>query len=321
MKPFAPQDIDKSEHRARILVFGNEKGGCGKSTLAMHVAIGLLRLGFSVGSIDLDSRQGSFSRYLRNRFDTVRRLEGDVHGLEGMSPTHIRFMPSGSDADKGTRRNLHAGTFLTGAINELSPHHDFIIIDTAGRDCYINRLAHSFADTVITPVNPSYIDLDLIADINPVGQSINGAGLYTAMIAEQRRNKLSRVITEDISARSIDWIVVPNRLQKKTDQNAHMLKEQDFIVNEILPDAAQKFDFKMVSGFTERALFRDLFLKGLTLLDLAEVKQQDLSLDIVQARQEVRTVVEAIGLRRSVGRRVSASQVFLNRALPIKKTA
>lgn len=321
MNIFAPQNIDKSEHRARILVFGNEKGGCGKSTLAMHVAIGLLRLGFSVGSIDLDSRQGSFSRYLRNRFDTVRRLDGDSHRLHGMSPTHIRFMPSGSDADKGTRRNLHDGTFLTGAINELSPHHDFIIIDTAGRDCYINRLAHSFADTVVTPVNPSYIDLDLIADINPMTQAIDHAGLYTKMIAEQRQNKLSRVITEDITARSIDWIVVPNRLQKKTDKNAEMLKEQDFIVNVVLPDAAQKFDFKTVSGFTERALFRDLFLKGLTLLDLAEVRQQDLSLDIVQARQEVRTVIEAIGLRR----RVVSSRVSLRVSSPshqkIKKTA
>ena len=52
---------------AHIIVVGNEKGGAGKSTVAMHVATALARLGHKVGMIDLDLRQKTTARYLANR--------------------------------------------------------------------------------------------------------------------------------------------------------------------------------------------------------------------------------------------------------------
>ena len=47
-----------------VIVVGNEKGGSGKTTLAMHVAIALLKAGQSVGIVDLDSNQHGLTRYV-----------------------------------------------------------------------------------------------------------------------------------------------------------------------------------------------------------------------------------------------------------------
>ena len=52
---------------AHVVVLGNEKGGSGKSTTALHVAVALLKAGQRVATIDLDSRQKSFTRYIENR--------------------------------------------------------------------------------------------------------------------------------------------------------------------------------------------------------------------------------------------------------------
>src|SRR5580704_12617755 len=58
---------------AHVIVLGNEKGGSGKSTTAMHVAVALLRAGQRVATIDLDSRQKSFTHYIENRRDWADR--------------------------------------------------------------------------------------------------------------------------------------------------------------------------------------------------------------------------------------------------------
>ena len=58
---------DISNSKAHIIVIGNEKGGTGKSTLAMHLAVKLLLENFKIAVIDLDGRQGSLSKYIANR--------------------------------------------------------------------------------------------------------------------------------------------------------------------------------------------------------------------------------------------------------------
>ena len=58
---------------AHIIVFGNEKGGSGKSTSCMHVATALARMGHRVGALDLDLRQRSFGRYVENRRAFIAR--------------------------------------------------------------------------------------------------------------------------------------------------------------------------------------------------------------------------------------------------------
>ena len=52
---------------AHIIVVGNEKGGAGKSTVSMHVATALARMGHKVGTLDLDLRQKTLARYMHNR--------------------------------------------------------------------------------------------------------------------------------------------------------------------------------------------------------------------------------------------------------------
>ena len=68
---------------AHVVVLGNEKGGSGKSTTALHIAVALLKAGQRVASIDLDCRQQSFTRYVSNRQAWARRS-----GLDLELPAH-----------------------------------------------------------------------------------------------------------------------------------------------------------------------------------------------------------------------------------------
>src|ERR1700680_579834 len=74
---------------AHVIVLGNEKGGSGKSTTAMHIAVALLKAGQRVATIDLDSRQKSFTHYVENRRAWAQR--GQI-ALE--LPTHFHVMRS-----------------------------------------------------------------------------------------------------------------------------------------------------------------------------------------------------------------------------------
>lgn len=275
----------KENERGRVLVFGNQKGGSGKSTMAMHCAIGLMRLGFSVGTIDLDGEQASLSKYLKNRFEMMKKS-----GLELPMPEHIKLYPSKekSVVDAGLEEGYH----LTEAISELQEKNDFVIIDTAGRLGYIYELAHSFADTVITPINDSFIDLDVIADVeadsyNKGAYRVKAPSSYSAMVWKQRQNRMKR------GQGPTQWVVLRNRIPKKLDQqNGH--------IEALLQQASKRFMFQLAPGFTERSVFRNMFVDGITLLDWQDIEGNELTLDIVQARYEVRSLLETIGLRRKV---------------------
>lgn len=277
----------------RVLVFGNQKGGSGKSTLAMHCAIGLLRLGFKVGTIDLDGQQASLSRYLKNRFAKAGQI-----GVDLPSPTHIRLY--GSEKKDFNESRMEEGYMLTEAINELQDTHDFIIIDTAGQQGYIYDLAHSFANTIITPINDSFIDLDVIADIDPTTMRIKGPSQYAAMVWKQRQNRLSR------RGGPTEWIILRNRMARDEAE-----RSQD--IEKLLEKAGSRFLFKTAPGFTERAVFRDMFLSGTTLLDWQDVSDEALNLDILQARQEVRRLLETIGLRKKALSRRASSRARLDK--------
>src|SRR6187397_1682080 len=69
---------------AHVIVLGNEKGGSGKSTTAMHVAVALMNTGQRVATIDLDSRQKSFTHYIENRRAWARR-----NGTNLSLPKHL----------------------------------------------------------------------------------------------------------------------------------------------------------------------------------------------------------------------------------------
>lgn len=260
--------------KAHIIVFGNEKGGSGKSTTAMHAAIALLRLGYKVGTIDLDARQGTMTRYLKKRFEFITRIRQQIP-----SPMHMAIERSA--ADTVTEQQAQERGFLKMAMAELGSACDFIVIDTPGTDSYLSRLAHSYADTLITPMNDSFIDLDLLADIDMRRHEILGPSIYTRMVQEQKKVRKER------DGGEIDWIVMRNRL-------THLNAKNKEVVGDLLNEISGLFGFRTAPGFGERVVFKELFLKGLTLLDLKEDQQGGLSLSQISARQEVRNLIMAI---------------------------
>ncbi len=268
--------------RAHIIVFGNEKGGSGKSTSAMHVAVALLRLGYRVGTLDLDARQASFTRYMKNRFDHILRER-----LDTPMPTHMAVHRS--TAETIETRNDEDRKFLHMALAEQVTENDFLVIDTPGSDTFLSRLAHSYADTLITPLNDSFVDLDVIGRVDPQNHEISGPSIYTRTVHEQRGRKIAR------GDGPIDWIVMRNRL-------SHIDSRSRREIGEILEKMAEKFSFRTAPGFGERVIFRELFLKGLTLLDLKD-EGSGLTLSQVSARQEVRQLIAALAPEKLKGHR------------------
>lgn len=267
---------------AHIIVFGNEKGGSGKSTAAMHTAVALLRLGYKVGSIDLDARQGTFTRYLKKRFDFITATRDPLP-----SPSHMAIPRS--EADTVLEQRAEEQEFLGLALAELGATHHFIVIDTPGTDNFLSRLAHSHADTLITPMNDSFVDLDLLADIDPDTLAVRAPSIYAKMVQDQRNQRKLR------DGGHIDWIVMRNRLASLNARN-----KQD--VGKILESLAEPYGFRIAPGFHERVIFKELFLKGLTLLDLKESPDHPLTLSQLSARQEVRKLVVELAPEKLQGR-------------------
>ena len=258
-----------------IVVFGNEKGGCGKSTAAMHAVVALLRLGYKVGTMDLDARQGTFSRYIANRYYGNIRRDKDTP-----VPRHIGVMASLAPTLK-ERMDDESSNFFS-ALEDLTRDNDFIVIDTPGSDTHLNRLAHRFADTLVTPVNDSMLDIDLLADLDPETGAVRGPSVYSRhvmQVRESRRKELNLPMR---------WIVMRNRVSA-----TNMKAKRD--METLLQDLGGRFNFQYIPGFTERLIFRELFNKGLTLLDMDGAETgRGLTASQMSARQEVRHLVHAI---------------------------
>lgn len=260
-----------------VIVIGNEKGGSGKSTTAMHLIAGLLQRGFRVGSVDLDAGQATLTRYVENR-----RRTNEEPGVDLDMPDHRRLeasvLDSVSAASAADRERLDA------CVGDLSGSNSFIVVDTPGSDIPISRHAHSLADTLITPLNDSYVDLDLLASVDPRSHGIRHPSRYAEMVWEQKKARAMR------GGRAIDWIVMRNRIGALASRN-------NAAVDRSLSELATRIGFRIAPGFSERVIFRELFLRGLTLLDLrAPGVGQRLNMSHVTARQEVRQLLEAIGL-------------------------
>jgi len=257
--------------RARVVVIGNEKGGTGKSTVAMHLIVALLATGRSVASIDLDVRQRSLTRYLENR-----RVQAETAGRELSMPAHGAFEANADTGD--TAQEHHLATTIRG----FSVMNDVIIIDTPGNDTALTRFAHGYADTLITPINDSFVDLDVLARVDGKTMHVDGPGRYAEMVAEQRRRRAAR------DGREQDWIVARNRLSSLDARNKRR-------VEHVLREMSDRLGFRLVAGFGERVIYRELFPFGLTLMDLGPTADgQALTLSHVAARQEVRALVEAL---------------------------
>lgn len=247
---------------AHIIVFGNEKGGTGKSTAAMHVIAGLMQQGLKVGSIDLDQRQGTLSRYIENRIQNPLPLK---------CPDHVRVHGEGAAAE----------SHFLDAFARLSEAEDVVVIDTPGYFSPMGHLAHQYADTLITPLNDSFIDLDVLALIDPESLKIKKPSHYSEAVWEARKQR--QVIAP---GQPIDWIIMRNRLSHLDARNKQEMEK-------LLFDLTKRVGCRFIGGFGERVIYRELFLKGNTMMDIPAAK---LSMSHVAARQEVRTLIEAMNL-------------------------
>jgi chromosome partitioning protein len=269
------------ETKAHIIVVGNEKGGSGKSTVAMHVAVGLLRLGYSVGTIDLDSHQATLTAYMKNRWRAASVTRDKIP-----APEHIHIGRGNSGADVFENRDRERG-WVEGAIEALAAKHDFVVIDTPGSDRFMSVVGHSYANTLITPVNDSFLDLDLLAKIDVRTMRMMQPGVYTEMVWDLRRQREKR------DGRTISWFVMQNRL-------AALEGAAKPASRRVAEELQWSLGFILTPGFAERAIYRELFLQGLTLLDLREGDSHTLSLANINARQEVRNLVRMILPRKDV---------------------
>ena len=261
---------------AHIIVVGNEKGGSGKSTTCMHVATALARMGFRVGALDLDLRQQSFGRYIENRRAYMAR---SGHSL----PTpDLRPLPEVDRSTLAPNENVFDQR-LSAAVSEMEPSCDFIVIDCPGSHTRLSQVAHSLADTLITPLNDSFVDFDLLAHVDPETGKVKGPSIYAEMVWNARQ------LRAQAGLKPIDWIVLRNRLGA---QQMHNKKK----VGAALEDLSRRIGFRVAPGFSERVIFRELFPRGLTLLDLRDLGVDQLNISNIAARQEVRDLMNTLGL-------------------------
>ena len=261
---------------AHIIVVGNEKGGSGKSTTCMHVATALVRMGHRVGALDLDLRQKSFARYLENRTAFIAKsgIPLPMPDYRDLTDVSQQALPLGANAQD---QQLYA------TLAELTPACDFILIDCPGSHTRLSQIAHSLADTLITPLNDSFIDFDLLARVDPETNRVKGPSIYSEMVWGARQSRAKA------GMKPIDWIVLRNRLGTQAMHNKRK-------VGAALDELSKRIGFRVSPGFSERVIFRELFPRGLTLLDLKDTGTDSLSLSNIAARQELRDLMRALRL-------------------------
>jgi chromosome partitioning protein len=272
-----------------VIVLGNEKGGSGKSTAAMHLIVALLKSGWKVGAVDLDLRQRSLSRYLENR-KMFMEINEKALALPVISKLESSSLDSRAAAHEEETQNLKTAL---GAMEGC----DFAVIDCPGANTHLSHLAHRHADTIITPLNDSFVDFDLLARLDPETGKVAGPSLYSEMVWTARKERAMTGVPG-----AIDWIVMRNRVSAIHARNKKNMAEK-------LEDLAARIGFRLARGFGDRVIYRELFPLGLTLLDLggrdAPVRLSTMS--HITARLEIRSLVAALNLPESPAMREQAA--------------
>lgn len=260
---------------SHVIVVGNEKGGSGKSTMSIHLAIAYLYAGYKVATIDLDGRQGTLTHYIENRI----RYANDNHITLPM-PEHLVVTPSQFSNRKSSSEDEQQ---LDDEIKDLKKEYDIIIIDTPGTFSHLSNAGHKNADILITPVNDSLVDIDVIANIDPYTKNIISESQYTNNIRfiQQKR--------EELGKSELCWIVLRNRI-------SHIDAKNKREVDQVLKLLQQQIGFHYISGIGERVVYREMFLKGLTILDLMEIGKEEITLSHIAAKNELLTVLNTINI-------------------------
>lgn len=261
----------------QVIVIGNEKGGAGKSTLAIHIVTGLLHAGRKVGVIDLDLRQRSMERFFSNRAAWIQANGQDLP---------LPFVPDMGDGKALAKADEAEQLARFEAAYAAAQDCDIILIDTPGGDTALSRAAHARADQIVTPMNDSFVDFDLLGQVDPVTLELQKPSIYSESVWEARKH---RAIAEGRQV-TIDWIVVTNRLAVAEARNRRRLEER-------MAKLAKRVGFRVGPGLRDRVIYRELFPFGLTVADLSnDVRPVSVSLAHVAARQELRNLMQALGL-------------------------
>jgi len=263
--------------QARILVFGNEKGGAGKSTVAMHVGVHLLHQGHRVTFLDLDLRQRSLARFFSNR-QKWAQANGKTLPL-----AHEPFLAE-KPADLLNLPEAEAKAAFDRALEEALDTADFVVIDTPGGDHVLSRRAHAAAHVIVTPMNDSFIDFDLLGEVDPVTLDVKRPSIYAETVWNSRK------IRAAWDGKSIRWIVLRNRLAQLEARNRRRVDERVMALG-------RRVGFEVLAGLRDRVIYRELFPFGLTVADLSEdINPVAMALSHVSARQELRALMASLGL-------------------------
>ena len=254
-----------------LIVFANEKGGTGKSTTAVHTAVALAAEGRRVAALDLDTRQRTLGRYLDNRAETMARA-----GVDLAMPAYDTFDPAKSEP-------------IEAAIARMGDGADMLVIDTPGRDDPHARAAMIAADTLVTPINDSFVDLDLIGEVDAETYKVRRPSFYAELVWNSRTQRAKA------DGASVDWVVLRNRTQHIEARNMRR-------VGDALAELSRRVGFRIIPGLGERVIYRELFPKGLTLLDLQQIGAAQVGLGHIAARQELREMIAALALPEPGGR-------------------
>ena len=246
-----------------FVIFANEKGGTGKSTTAVHSAVALAAQGRRVAALDLDTRQRTLGRYLENRAATLKRLDQPLP-----MPRFETFDPA-------------AGEEIDATLDRLGHDSDVVVVDTPGRDDPNARRAMVRADTLVTPINDSFVDLDLIGQVDAETYRVTRPSFYAELVWNSRTQRAK------LMGASVDWVVLRNRLQHIESHNLRR-------VGAALDELARRVGFRVIPGLGERVIYRELFPKGLTLLDLAQLGE--VGMGHITARQELREMIAGLGV-------------------------
>ena len=260
-----------------VIVVGNEKGGAGKSTIAIHLVTALLHGGAKVSVLDLDLRQQSMGHFFANRATWLKAA--DV-----AAPMPVVHPLSADGAALAKAPDAEALARFGEAFSQACEGVDFVLIDTPGGDTAICRDAHGRADLIVTPMNDSFVDFDMLGIVDPVSLELKRPSLYSETVWNSRKARAAS------SGGSIDWVVLRNRLAPTEARNRKRLDER-------VQALSRRVGFRVGPGLRDRVIYRELFPFGLTVADLSSsIRPVAMSLQHVAARQELRALMGSLGL-------------------------
>ncbi|RAK51023.1 division plane positioning ATPase MipZ [Phenylobacterium deserti] len=275
--------------QASVIVIGNEKGGAGKSTIAIHTAVALLHAGAKVAVLDLDLRQQTMGHFFANRaaWLAANKAEAPMPLVHPISADGLALAKA-SDEEALAR--------FQEAFDEVSQQAEFVIIDTPGADTAISRAAHMLADVIVTPMNDSFVDFDMLGVVDPVTLELTRHSLYSETVWASRKARAAK------DRKMIDWVVLRNRLAPTEARNRKRLDER-------ITALSRKVGFRIGPGLRDRVIYRELFPFGLTIADLSpSIRPVTMSLQHVAARQELRALMTALGITGLDGDEVLAAE-------------